>query len=150
MGSLSLSLAFSRLLVPPVGRQLGGMTRAVRGKDPREDSLEYIILRMLGPINEEDYADTITLSHSVLLDETTTRTGDLYIRSICFSPDGKLLATGAEDRQIRVSLYIRFFSSSPFIAHRRCTLPSVNVESTRREEGGISFAFSMIQEGAKT
>jgi hypothetical protein len=42
-------------------------------------------------------------SCSVLLDETTNRTGDLYIRSICFSPDGKFLATGAEDRQIRVS-----------------------------------------------
>ena len=40
---------------------------------------------------------------SVLLDEQTNRTGDLYIRSICFSPDGKYLATGAEDRQIRVS-----------------------------------------------
>ncbi|RXK38139.1 glucose repression regulatory protein TUP1 [Tremella mesenterica] len=38
----------------------------------------------------------------VLLDESTTRTGDLYIRSICFSPDGKYLATGAEDRQIRI------------------------------------------------
>jgi len=38
----------------------------------------------------------------VLLDEQTTRTGDLYIRSICFSPDGKYLATGAEDRQIRI------------------------------------------------
>jgi WD40 repeat protein len=41
-------------------------------------------------------------ARSVLLDEQTTRTGDLYIRSICFSPDGKYLATGAEDRQIRV------------------------------------------------
>ena len=29
--------------------------------------------------------------------------GDLYLRSVCFSPDGKLLATGAEDKQIRVS-----------------------------------------------
>lgn len=44
-----------------------------------------------------------SLTGSVLLDESTTRTGDLYIRSICFSPDGKYLATGAEDRQIRVS-----------------------------------------------
>jgi len=26
----------------------------------------------------------------------------LYIRSVCFSPDGKLLATGAEDKQIRI------------------------------------------------
>jgi WD40 repeat protein len=42
------------------------------------------------------------LTYSVLLDESTTRSGDLYIRSICFSPDGKFLATGAEDRQIRV------------------------------------------------
>lgn len=28
--------------------------------------------------------------------------GDLYIRSVCFSPDGKLLATGAEDKLIRI------------------------------------------------
>jgi glucose repression regulatory protein TUP1 len=28
--------------------------------------------------------------------------GDLYIRSVCFSPDGKYLATGAEDKVIRV------------------------------------------------
>lgn len=27
---------------------------------------------------------------------------DLYIRSVCFSPDGKLLATGAEDKLIRI------------------------------------------------
>jgi glucose repression regulatory protein TUP1 len=26
----------------------------------------------------------------------------LYIRSVCFSPDGKYLATGAEDKLIRV------------------------------------------------
>ncbi len=29
-------------------------------------------------------------------------TGDLYIRSVCFSPNGKLLATGAEDKLIRI------------------------------------------------
>lgn len=28
--------------------------------------------------------------------------GDLYIRSVCFSPDGKYLATGAEDKLIRI------------------------------------------------
>lgn len=31
-----------------------------------------------------------------------TDTGDLYIRSVCFSPDGKYLATGAEDKLIRI------------------------------------------------
>ncbi|KAG6805479.1 hypothetical protein H0H93_004717, partial [Arthromyces matolae] len=38
----------------------------------------------------------------VLADETVGKSGDLYIRSVRFSPDGKLLATGAEDRQIRI------------------------------------------------
>ncbi|KAF9458229.1 WD40-repeat-containing domain protein [Collybia nuda] len=38
----------------------------------------------------------------VLADETAGKTGDLYIRSVRFSPDGKLLATGAEDRKIRI------------------------------------------------
>ncbi|KAI5298618.1 hypothetical protein KEM56_003907, partial [Ascosphaera pollenicola] len=37
-----------------------------------------------------------------LQDNTVDKDGDLYIRSVCFSPDGRLLATGAEDRQIRV------------------------------------------------
>ncbi|KAF3925107.1 hypothetical protein AA313_de0210003 [Arthrobotrys entomopaga] len=39
---------------------------------------------------------------TVLQDETVDRGGDLYIRSVCFSPDGYFLATGAEDKQIRV------------------------------------------------
>jgi len=39
---------------------------------------------------------------SVLADESAGKAGDLYIRSVCFSPDGKYLATGAEDKQIRV------------------------------------------------
>ncbi|KAI0013686.1 WD40-repeat-containing domain protein [Xylariaceae sp. FL0662B] len=38
----------------------------------------------------------------VLQDENVDITGDLYIRSVCFSPDGKYLATGAEDKLIRV------------------------------------------------
>ncbi|KAF2086961.1 WD40 repeat-like protein [Saccharata proteae CBS 121410] len=37
-----------------------------------------------------------------LVDNTADEAGDLYIRSVCFSPDGKYLATGAEDKVIRV------------------------------------------------
>ena len=42
----------------------------------------------------------------VLQDDSVDAVGDLYIRSVCFSPDGRYLATGAEDKLIRVSLYI--------------------------------------------
>lgn len=41
-------------------------------------------------------------AHSILVDENADSSNDLYIRSVCFSPDGKLLATGAEDKTIRV------------------------------------------------
>lgn len=41
-----------------------------------------------------------------LQDESVDKDGDLYIRSVCFSPDGKYLATGAEDKQIRVRNYL--------------------------------------------
>ncbi|QIW98783.1 hypothetical protein AMS68_004301 [Peltaster fructicola] len=37
-----------------------------------------------------------------LQDTNASQDGDLYIRSVCFSPDGKFLATGAEDKIIRV------------------------------------------------
>ncbi|KAJ7196468.1 WD40-repeat-containing domain protein [Mycena pura] len=37
-----------------------------------------------------------------LMDPSVPKAGDLYIRSVCFSPDGALLATGAEDTQIRI------------------------------------------------
>lgn len=37
-----------------------------------------------------------------LEDKHAERDGDLYIRSVCFSPDGEYLATGAEDKLIRV------------------------------------------------
>ena len=30
------------------------------------------------------------------------REGDLYVRCVCFSPDGQLLVTGAEDRLVRI------------------------------------------------
>ena len=35
-------------------------------------------------------------------EDAASSNGDLYIRSVCFSPDGKLLATGAEDKLIRI------------------------------------------------
>ena len=38
-----------------------------------------------------------------LQDPALPQDGDLYIRSVCFSPDGRYLATGAEDKIIRVS-----------------------------------------------
>jgi WD40 repeat protein len=40
--------------------------------------------------------------YSALQDDNIKTDGDLYIRSVCFSPDGNYLATGAEDMQIRV------------------------------------------------
>ncbi|KAI8386923.1 WD40-repeat-containing domain protein [Blakeslea trispora] len=39
---------------------------------------------------------------AVLQDENVGKDNDLYIRSISFSPDGNFLATGAEDRCIRI------------------------------------------------
>ncbi len=47
---------------------------------------------------------------SILQDDSVDKDGDLYIRSVCFSPDGAFLATGAEDKQIRVSFFIRYRS----------------------------------------
>jgi glucose repression regulatory protein TUP1 len=38
-----------------------------------------------------------------LQDSSLPEDGDLYIRSVCFSPSGQYLATGAEDKVIRVS-----------------------------------------------
>ena len=39
---------------------------------------------------------------SVLVHDGVVERDDFYIRSVRFSPDGKLLATGAEDLRIRV------------------------------------------------
>ncbi|KAF5375675.1 hypothetical protein D9615_009336 [Tricholomella constricta] len=49
-----------------------------------------------------DRSHTLFFVASVLVDESAGKAGDLYIRSVCFSPDGKYLATGAEDKQIRI------------------------------------------------
>ena len=48
----------------------------------------------MGPL-----ALTPLLLHSVLVNETTAG----FFWSVCFSPDGKLLATGAGDGVVRVS-----------------------------------------------
>ncbi len=37
-----------------------------------------------------------------LAEDFSPKDGDLYIRSVCFSPDAKYLATGAEDKMIRI------------------------------------------------
>ena len=36
------------------------------------------------------------------IDDVASKTRDLYIRSVCFSPEGKYLATSAEDKHIQV------------------------------------------------
>lgn len=37
-----------------------------------------------------------------IFSDDNSKDGDLYIRSVCFSPDGKLLAAGAEDKTVKV------------------------------------------------
>ena len=47
---------------------------------------------------------TLSLFPSALVDETTAEHEDLlWIWDVCFSPDGKLLATAVEDGVVRVS-----------------------------------------------
>ena len=48
---------------------------------------------------------------ALLQDSSLPEDGDLYIRYVCFSPDGKYLATGGEDKVIRVSLSSSLFFS---------------------------------------
>jgi WD40 repeat protein len=59
-----------------------------------------------------DFYFYFSLSHFSVLVDDSIKSGDLYIRSVCFSPDGKFLATGAEDKQIRVRLFFTFSNLS--------------------------------------
>jgi glucose repression regulatory protein TUP1 len=51
-----------------------------------------------------DVASGLQVCH--LSEPSANPEGDLYIRSVCFSPNGQMLATGAEDKIIRVSRHI--------------------------------------------
>ncbi|TIC35312.1 WD40 repeat-like protein [Wallemia mellicola] len=55
----------------------------------------------------------------VLADDNVPIKGDLYIRSVCFSPDAKYLATGAEDKQIRVWDIAKRKIKSLFTGHKQ-------------------------------
>lgn len=43
---------------------------------------------------------------SDLVVETATMTGEVIMRNVCFSPDGKYLATGGGDMKVRVRIMI--------------------------------------------
>ena len=46
---------------------------------------------------------TPSFLHSVLVDETVDYNNGQYIWDVCFSPDGRLLATGVGDGMVQVS-----------------------------------------------
>ncbi|KAI8575534.1 hypothetical protein K450DRAFT_261385 [Umbelopsis ramanniana AG] len=55
--------------------------------------------------NRATYIYDVATSQRVCVlqdDNVGKENDDLYIRSVCFSPDGKFIATGAEDKQIRI------------------------------------------------
>jgi len=54
-----------------------------------------------------------------LVDDNAEREGDLYIRSVCFSPDGRYLATGAEDKIIRIWDIQRKKIKNQFLGHEQ-------------------------------
>lgn len=67
------------------------------------------------------------MNDSVLADDSANKSGDMYICSVCFSPDGKFLATGAEDTKIRVHLLFLFL-------HELCSFDLINIDLGHCEE----------------
>jgi WD40 repeat protein len=66
---------------------------------------------------------------SVLVDDTVL--DNLAIRSVCFSPNGTLLATGASDHKIRVCFFLSFavypsFTLSPTPTPCFCLIPAIH------------------------
>jgi len=67
---------------------------------------------------------------SVLVDDTAGEAGDLYIWSVCFSPDGKYLATRADDAQIRVRHLVSRISWLPTDVRPRSGMSQTSVSAT--------------------
>lgn len=57
---------------------------------------------LVARLSDDSASQTTTNSDGTTTTNYQTDSGDLYIRSVCFSPDGKFLATGAEDKLIRI------------------------------------------------